>query len=336
MTRLLFWIALIILVVMAVRSKLRAMAARGYQPDGQGGRPPPGAGRAAPRVAESERMSSCAHCGLYFPASEAVHEGGRDYCSQAHARLPAASRFRLMAPCNTPLSAASRETFWRSLQTLTVTRIVIALVLLVYLSVDARPARSGRWPARPTPRPASPTWLAALLFAAVTHYWRHRFLWQLGGQILVDIGAISLLYLAAGGAAQRPRAALPVPAGRRGDPGAAGAGAVLGFARDPVPAGREHLADLPQRPRTRRCCRPGSPAPPSLRGAGGEPAGGAPDRPGRAGGKARRRPAGSSRRSTASWSTTSATASWWWGATASSSPAIRRRGACWAWTADGA
>jgi uncharacterized protein len=36
-------------------------------------------------------MTSCAHCGLYFPASEAVHEGGRDYCSQAHARLPASS-----------------------------------------------------------------------------------------------------------------------------------------------------------------------------------------------------------------------------------------------------
>jgi uncharacterized protein len=34
-------------------------------------------------------MSSCAHCGLYFPSSEAVHEGGRDYCSQAHARQAA-------------------------------------------------------------------------------------------------------------------------------------------------------------------------------------------------------------------------------------------------------
>ena len=38
MTRLLFWIALIILVVMAVRSKVRAaLAARGYHPQaGQG------------------------------------------------------------------------------------------------------------------------------------------------------------------------------------------------------------------------------------------------------------------------------------------------------------
>jgi uncharacterized protein len=37
-------------------------------------------------------MSCCAHCGVYFPSSEAVHEGGRDYCSLAHARMTAASR----------------------------------------------------------------------------------------------------------------------------------------------------------------------------------------------------------------------------------------------------
>jgi uncharacterized protein len=95
MTRLLFWIALIILVVMAVRSKLRAaVAARGFDPHaGQGaGAPTGGPARAQARVAESERMTNCAHCGIYFPASEAVHEGGHDYCSQAHARLPATSR----------------------------------------------------------------------------------------------------------------------------------------------------------------------------------------------------------------------------------------------------
>jgi uncharacterized protein len=97
MTRLLFWIALIILVVMAVRSKLRAaVGARSDHPQpGPGPDMPAGAQARAhsqPRVEESERMASCAHCGIYFPASEAVHEDGRDYCSQAHARLPAASR----------------------------------------------------------------------------------------------------------------------------------------------------------------------------------------------------------------------------------------------------
>jgi uncharacterized protein len=93
MTRLLFWIALIILVVMAIRSKLRAAAtARGYHPQGGEGMAAGGAVRAQARVEESERMTNCAHCGIYFPASEAVHEGGRDYCSQAHARQTAASR----------------------------------------------------------------------------------------------------------------------------------------------------------------------------------------------------------------------------------------------------
>jgi uncharacterized protein len=95
MTRLLFWIALIILVVMAVRSKVRAaLAARGYQTqDGHSaGTPASGPAHAHSRIAESERMSSCAQCGLYFPSSEAVHDGGRDYCSQAHARQAAAAR----------------------------------------------------------------------------------------------------------------------------------------------------------------------------------------------------------------------------------------------------
>jgi len=91
MTRLLFWIALIILVVMAVRSKVRAaMAARGHGPvpgPGPGGM---GAGHAAGnayrRVEDaSEPMSRCASCGVYFPASETVRAGGHDYCSPAHA-----------------------------------------------------------------------------------------------------------------------------------------------------------------------------------------------------------------------------------------------------------
>jgi uncharacterized protein len=93
MTRLLFWIALIILVVMAVRSKLRAaVAARTYNPHtGQGAGT---AGDAEPRrrIEDSEPMSCCAHCGIYFPSSEAVHAGGHDYCSQAHARQPAVSQ----------------------------------------------------------------------------------------------------------------------------------------------------------------------------------------------------------------------------------------------------
>jgi uncharacterized protein len=77
MSRLLFWIAFIVLVVMAVRSKLREASPR-----------PPARRSArrssAPQV-ESEPMACCGQCGMYFPASESVPAGGRDYCCAAHA-----------------------------------------------------------------------------------------------------------------------------------------------------------------------------------------------------------------------------------------------------------
>jgi uncharacterized protein len=78
MSRLLFWIALAILVVMAIRTKLRAAAPK----------TPMQGRRQDPREVESERMVHCAHCGVYFPASEAVSADGRDYCCPAHVRQP--------------------------------------------------------------------------------------------------------------------------------------------------------------------------------------------------------------------------------------------------------
>ena len=77
MSRALFWILLALLIYFAVRSKLRA--ARKQQihvpPQQQPYAPPPAA---------IENMTSCAECGLHFPASEALHAGGHDYCSPAH------------------------------------------------------------------------------------------------------------------------------------------------------------------------------------------------------------------------------------------------------------
>lgn len=75
MMRALFWIGLIILVVFAIRSKLRAMTPK--QPPAAGG------GK------DGEAMACCAHCHVYFPASESVRADGLDYCSPAHVRLPA-------------------------------------------------------------------------------------------------------------------------------------------------------------------------------------------------------------------------------------------------------
>lgn len=80
MSRILFWIALIVIVVMAVRSKLRSMTA---QP------PAPDARERAGADGEVEAMARCAHCGVYFPASEAVRADGLDYCCPQHVRLPA-------------------------------------------------------------------------------------------------------------------------------------------------------------------------------------------------------------------------------------------------------
>ena len=80
MSRALFWILLALLVYFAVRSKLRA-AARNHQVHVP---PQP----SSPPSVASENMTSCAHCGLHFPASEARHADGRDYCCPAHLHQP--------------------------------------------------------------------------------------------------------------------------------------------------------------------------------------------------------------------------------------------------------
>jgi two-component system sensor histidine kinase PilS (NtrC family) len=94
------------------------------------------------------------------------------------------------------LTPASRASFWRSLQTLNLTRIVIALVLLAYMTIGVRD--SGHLP--PLYAETCIAYLlVALLFAGVTTYRRQRFLVQLSTQIAFDIAAISLLYFGAGG-----------------------------------------------------------------------------------------------------------------------------------------
>ncbi|WP_426115003.1 PP0621 family protein [Massilia sp. PWRC2] len=89
MSRLLFWLALAVLVVFAVRAKIRA--ARERVDRAEHGAPPAAtdANGATGASAPIESMTSCAHCSLYFPASEAVRADGLDYCCPAHVRLPA-------------------------------------------------------------------------------------------------------------------------------------------------------------------------------------------------------------------------------------------------------
>ena len=77
MMRVLFWIGLALLVYFVVRGKLRAIAAAQQEAD-----------RRRQALDQGEPMASCAHCHMFFPASEAVSADGQDYCSPAHVRLP--------------------------------------------------------------------------------------------------------------------------------------------------------------------------------------------------------------------------------------------------------
>lgn len=90
MTRILFWLALVFLVMFAIRSKLKGAAPR-RQPAPQPV-PPQSQSQARRRQGNGdvETMLCCAHCGVFFPASEAVRADGHDFCSAEHARLPAA------------------------------------------------------------------------------------------------------------------------------------------------------------------------------------------------------------------------------------------------------
>ena len=88
MMRILFWIGLLVLVVLAIRSKLRSMIPKDAEP-GQGAQSGHPLRSAAQPEPEGEAMACCAHCHVYFPASEAVRADGLAYCSPAHVRLPA-------------------------------------------------------------------------------------------------------------------------------------------------------------------------------------------------------------------------------------------------------
>jgi len=70
--RLLLWLALGLLAWWALRPR-KAVS------------PPPSASRTrAPAPAAPEAMVDCAHCGLHFPASEAIRDGARLYCCSPH------------------------------------------------------------------------------------------------------------------------------------------------------------------------------------------------------------------------------------------------------------
>ena len=83
MMRILFWVALIVLVIAAIRSKIRGKLREMTPPPGQ-------PGPHAHPVRELGATIECAHCHVYFPESEAVTANGRAYCSPEHVNLPPA------------------------------------------------------------------------------------------------------------------------------------------------------------------------------------------------------------------------------------------------------
>lgn len=97
------------------------------------------------------------------------------------------------------LTAQTRGTFWRTLQTFSLTRIVIGFVLLIYLSFNAR--RGFEVGDYVLDWETCAVYIGiAVGFAALSVYWRKRFVPQLLAQITVDIIAVSMLYIGAGGA----------------------------------------------------------------------------------------------------------------------------------------
>jgi uncharacterized protein len=98
MSRIIFWLALVFLVIFAIRSKIREAQKRHQQQFRQQQPPPqpqqpaqsPQARARAQAANDAEVMLQCAHCGVFYPASETVQANGRDYCSAAHAALPSA------------------------------------------------------------------------------------------------------------------------------------------------------------------------------------------------------------------------------------------------------
>lgn len=99
---------------------------------------------------------------------------------------------------SSPNSPDSHATFWRSLQTLCVTRVVIALVLLLYVSFSDR----SFWIASSIGYGTIciAYLILALVFGLFSAYRRRQFMLQLLVQISVDLSVISKLYILAGGA----------------------------------------------------------------------------------------------------------------------------------------
>ena len=96
-----------------------------------------------------------------------------------------------------PFSATAREAFWRTLQTFSITRVVIAFVLLAFIGINI--IRGGATELFLDWKTCLTYLVLAIIAMGVTVYFQRRFMVQLIAQVACDIIAISILYFAAGG-----------------------------------------------------------------------------------------------------------------------------------------
>ncbi len=98
----------------------------------------------------------------------------------------------------TPSFRPNYSTFGRSLQTLNVSRVVVAVILLLYLNLkSAHPLWS---PGQLLFRETCVAYLVlAIAFVLLKIYWPRRFMLQLAVQTAVDISVISVLYMGTSG-----------------------------------------------------------------------------------------------------------------------------------------
>ena len=97
------------------------------------------------------------------------------------------------------IPSETRGTLWRTLQTFCFTRIVIALVLLAYFGINTT-KYFGVTLAFANWETCIVYLFLAVGFAFLSVYWQKQFMLHLAVQLAVDIAAVSLLYVAAGGA----------------------------------------------------------------------------------------------------------------------------------------
>ena len=98
-----------------------------------------------------------------------------------------------------PAYAGRRATLWRTLQTFNGSRVLIALVLLGFVSVSGFHGTVGA-DTIPFIQLCSVYLLASVAFMLLTIFSHERFLLQLATQLAVDVLVLSSLYLIAGGA----------------------------------------------------------------------------------------------------------------------------------------